>query len=175
MSKYVKDLLTKGIAKRIDGVEDALLVDVIGMDANQSVALRRQLREKNISLMVVKNSLAKRATEGSALSRAFEGSEGSLALVWGGEDFISLTKEVSALDKSSDFEKFETRGGVMDGEALTADKVKEISKWPNREEQLSILSGQILSAGANLLSQLNAPGGLLVSQLDKKAEGEEEG
>jgi ribosomal protein L10 len=172
MSKYVKDLLTKDISQRLEGVEEALLVDVIGMSANESVALRRQLRDKNIGLMVVKNSLARRATSGSPLNTAFEGSRGSIALVWGGEDFVSLTKEVSQFDK--DIKNFETRGGVMDGELLTADKVKEISKWPNREEQLSILSGQILSAGGQLLSQINAPGGLLVSQLDKKAEEEEE-
>ncbi len=172
MSKYVKDLLTKDLSKRLDGVEDALLVDVIGLDANRSVLLRRQLREQDISLMVVKNSLAKRATEGTPLHAAFEGAEGSLALVWGSEDFVSLTKVVSELDKNPDYEHFTTRGGVMDGEALSAEKVKEISKWPNRLEQLSILSGQILSPGAQLQSQLNAPGGLLVSQLDKKSEEE---
>ena len=44
------------------------------------------------------------------------------------------------------------------------EKVKEISKWPNRQQQLSILLGQILSPGAKLLSQINAPGGALLSQ-----------
>jgi ribosomal protein L10 len=169
MSKYVKDLLTKDVSQRLQGVDDALLVDVIGMDANRSVSLRRKLREKNISLLVVKNSLARRATEGGPLAPAFEGSRGSLALVWGGEDFISLAKTIAELDKSTEFEHFKTRGGVMDGESLSPEKVKEISKWPNRAEQLSILSGQILSVGARLLSQINAPGGLLLSQIDKKA------
>jgi hypothetical protein len=61
----------------------------------------------------------------------------------------------------------------MDGERLTAEKVKEISKWPNRLEQLSILSGQILSAGANLSAALLGPGGALASQIKKKGEGEE--
>ena len=41
------------------------------------------------------------------------------------------------------------KGGVMDGQPLAADQVKAVSKWPSRKEQLSILSGQILSAGAN--------------------------
>ena len=172
MSKYVKDLLTQEIARRLDGVEDALLVDVIGLDANSSVALRRRLREKDISVLVVKNSLARRATAGSPIANAFEGAAGSLAVVWGAEDFVTLTKEITALDKGAEFQKFETRGGVMDGDTLSADKVREISKWPNRTEQLSILSGQILAAGGQLLSQINAPGGLLVSQLDKKAEEE---
>lgn len=170
MSKYVKELISRDISRRLDGVEDALLVNVIGIDANQTVVLRRELRSKDIKLMVVKNSMARHATEGTPLAPAFEGVEGTLALVWGGEDFISLVKEVSQLDKSSDYESFEARGGVMDGEHLTADRVREISKWPNRVEQLSILSGQILSPGANLASQLIGPGGALASQIEKKSE-----
>jgi ribosomal protein L10 len=170
MSKYVKDLVTQEIARRLDGVDDALLVNVVGLDANKTVVLRKQLREKNINLVVVKNSLAKRATEGTPLAAAFEGTEGTLAMVWGGDDFISLTKEIVALDKGSEFEQFQARGGVMDGEHLTPERVKDISKWPNRQEQLSILVGQILSPGANLVSQMLAPGGALVSQIDKKAE-----
>jgi ribosomal protein L10 len=94
-------------------------------------------------------------------------------MLWGGEDIISLAKEVVALDKSSDFELFQARGGVMDGEHLTAERVKEISKWPNREEQLSILMGQILSPGASLSSQLIGPGGALASQIEQKSEEEE--
>lgn len=167
MSKFVKDLISKELGSRLDGVDDALLVNVIGIGANDTVVLRRQLREKNINLMVVKNSLARRATEGTPLANAFEGVEGTLAVVWGADDFVSLAKEVATLDKSVDFEKFEARGGVMDGEKLTPDRVKEISKWPNREEQLSILLGQILSPGADLQSQLTAPGGALQSQLEQ--------
>lgn len=167
MSKFVKDLISKEFSDRLEGVDDALLVNVIGMNANKTVVLRKQLREKNINLLVVKNSLARRATEGTPLAPAFEGAEGTLALVWGGEDIISLAKEVTALDKSDDFANFEARGGVMEGEGLTAERVKEISKWPNREEQLSILLGQILAPGAQLQAQLNAPGGALQSQLEQ--------
>jgi large subunit ribosomal protein L10 len=64
---------------------------------------------------------------------------------------------------------------VLDGEPLTAEKIKAISKWPNRAEQLSILSGQILSVGANLSGALLGPGGLLASQLKEKSKGEGEG
>ncbi len=64
MSKRVKDLLTKDFSSRLDGVDDALLVNVIGMDANKTVVLRRQLREKNIQLMVVRNSLAQAPRKG---------------------------------------------------------------------------------------------------------------
>lgn len=170
MSKAVKDLVISGLSKRLEGVNDCVLVDVIGMEANDTCALRKRLREKNISLTVVKNGLARRATEGTPLAPAFEQMEGSLAVCWGGEDFIDLVKEVTELDKGDEFEKFEARGGVMDGESLTSDKVKEISKWPNRVEQLSLLAGQILGPGSTLAAQLIGPGGTLAGQVKSKSE-----
>jgi ribosomal protein L10 len=172
MSKYVKNLLSREIAQRLEGVQNALLVNVIGMDANQTVVLRRELRQKDIQLMVVKTSMARRATEGTSLAPAFQGAEGSLALVWGGDDFVALVKEITKLDQSATYELFQARGGVMDGEPLTADRVREISKWPNRLEQLSVLSGQFLAPGAQVAAQLIGPGGALASQIEKKAEAE---
>ena len=172
MSKKVKELVTNTFKSRLDGVDDCLVADVIGLDANSAVKLRKQLREKNIHLMVVKNSLARRATEGTSLAPAFEGLGGTACVVWGAEDFVSLVKEVVDLDKSDEFEVFKARGGVMDGEQLSPEKVKEISKWPNRLEQLSILSGQITSGWTTLQSQLTGPGGQLASQVEQKSKDE---
>ena len=173
MSKYVKELMTKDIQRRLEDVSDLLLVNVIGMEANQNVALRKQLREKNIHLVVVKNSLARRATEGTALAPAFEGMEGTCAVVWGGEDIVSLAKVVVKLSQQEQFAPFAPKGGVMEGQPLTADEVKKVSKWPSRSEQLSILMGQILSPGATLSAQLLSVGAKLASQIKKKSEEEE--
>lgn len=175
MSKFVKDQLTKDLSNRLTGIEDCLVANVIGLDANSTSALRKRLREKNISLMVVKNSLACRATEGTSLNPAFEGLDGTNAVVWGAEDFVSLVKEVQALHKDEeDFEKFEARGGVLDGEKLTPEKVAEISKWPSREEQLSILAGQILGPGSGLVAAIKGAGGTLAGQVKSIIEKQEE-
>ena len=170
MSKYLKDLMTNELKSKLDGVGDALVVNVIGMEANANVELRRSLREKNMHLMVVKNSLARRATEGTALAPAFEGTTGTSAVVWGGEDVVSLAKEVMRLAKVDGYEPFAARGGVMDGEKLSSEEVVAVSKWPNREEQLSLLVGQILGPGATLSAQLLGPGKLLASQVKQKGE-----
>jgi large subunit ribosomal protein L10 len=171
MSKYVKGLIIDDVARKIQGVNDALMCNVIGLDSEKTVQLRRELRSKGIHLMVVKNALARRAAEGTPLAPAFAETDGSLALVWGSEDFVSLCKEMVGLYKKPEYEKMKAIGGVMDGDRLTAEKVEEVSKWPNRQGQLSILLGQILSPGAKLLSQLNAPGGALASQISQIAEG----
>lgn len=173
MSKYVKQLVTDEIRKKLDGVQDALVVNVIGLNTDKTFALRKSLRAKNIHLLVVKNSLARRATEQTSLSPAFEGAEGTCAICWGSTDFVQLAKEITEIVKDPQFEKFELRGGVMDREKLTSARVEEVSKWPSRTEQLSILLGQILAPGSQLLSQLKAPGGALASQIKKKSEGEE--
>ena len=172
MSKLLKSKIAEDYRQKLDGVSDALLVDVIGLDSGNTYSLRKELRSKNIQLLVVKSSLARRATDGTVLAQAFEGGEGSLAVVWGGEDFVSLAKEVVELQKKPEFEKCQSRGGVMDGEKLSAEKVKEVSKWPNRAGQISILLGQILSPGSQLLSQLGSPGGALASQIEKKSKEE---
>jgi len=170
MSKFVKDLVTDHLKHRLTGVDEALLVNLTGIDANTNHRLRRELREKDISLMVIKNSLARRAAEGTALAPAFEGLAGPSALVWGGEDIVALAKEVIRFTKDRDFEPLEARGGIMEGEALTGEEVVAISKWPSRSEQLSILVGQMLNPGGALASQLNSVGESLASQIEQRAD-----
>jgi large subunit ribosomal protein L10 len=173
MSKYVKDLVTKDLQQRFEGVNDALLVSVAGLNALKNYELRKQLRNQKIQLLVVKNSMVRRATEGTPLATAFDKAEGSLAVVWGSTDIVSLAKTITKFAEDKNFAPFETRGGVMDGARLTAAQVKEVSSWPSREEQLSLLVGQILGPGAKLAAQLIGPGGALVSQIKQKSEEEE--
>lgn len=174
MSKLVKQLITDHLKERLDNVGDLLVVDIVGLNANRNGALRRHLRSKNISMMVVKNSLARRATEGTSLSAAFEGSQGTMALVWGATDIVALAKEVVRLAGDKAYAPLAAKGGVMGGAALSADEVKLVSKWPSREEQLAILMGQVLSPGATLCGQLTAAGGALASQIKQRGDEESE-
>lgn len=173
MSKYLKNLITDHLRGRLEGVQDAVLVNVVGLDANTNTRLRKELREKDIHVLAVKNSLAARATEGTPLAPLFDGLEGTAAICWGGEDVVGLTKEVMRLAGDEEFAPFAARGGVMDGKHLSPEEVTRVSKMPNREEQLSILAGQILGPGSRLAAQLLGPGGALASQIAQKADEEE--
>lgn len=173
MSKYVKNLVTGDIKNRLEGVADAVLVNVIGMDSASTYGIRKKLRSKGINMLAIKSSLAARATEGGSLRPMFNNQAGSLAVVWGCEDFVSLAKEMADIVKSKEFAKFELKGGVMDGDALTADQVLAISKWPSRTEQISMLVGQILSPGSNLVSQILSGGSNLAGQVKTLIENKE--
>lgn len=174
MSKYVKNLLADELKNRFEGVDDAIIVDVIGMDSDSTFRIRKHFREKGVQMLVVKRSIANRATEESRLQPLFDQKQGSVAVVWGCEDFVSLAKEVAAVVKDEEtYPNFILKGGVMDGDRLDDKEVLAISKWPNRQEQIAMLVGQILGPGSQLSAQLKGPGSKLASQVKQVLENQE--
>ena len=77
MSKYVKNLITENLRQRLKNVNDALLVNMVGLTANANNRLRGELAGKNVNVIVVKNSLAARATTGTPLEPMFQGLTGT--------------------------------------------------------------------------------------------------
>ena len=174
MSKLVKKLVSRDISNRLNGVNDAIVANIVGMTGEQNYNIRKTFRESGVTVMVVKRTMAERATEGTSLRPAFTHQSGSMAVIWGCEDFVSLVRMVTKMADSGKFVKLEIKGGVMDGEALTADQVKKVSKWPSRQEQISMLVGQILSPGATLSGQLVGPARKIAGQVKKMIENLEE-
>ncbi|MEL7265620.1 MAG: 50S ribosomal protein L10 [Planctomycetota bacterium] len=171
MSKLVKEIITQEIADKLKGVEDAAVVSYVGMDVNTTNELRGALAEKDVNLLVVKNSLARRATVDSNVHAAFVGRTGQIAVCWGAMEFPTLAKIIVDLHKDdAKFEKFVAEGGAMDGQSLDQDGLIAASKLPTREEQLSMLVGQILGPGASLSAALLGPGKKLASQVKQKSE-----
>ena len=127
MSKLVKELISDAVKNRLSGVEDLVVVNVAGMTANRAHKLRMELRGKKMEILVIKNSLARKAVEGTSLAPAFEGLDGPAAIVWGGTDNVDVAKEVTRLAGDKQFEPFAPRGGVMGGSRLSGDEVKAVS------------------------------------------------
>jgi hypothetical protein len=98
MSKAVKNMLVDDLKNRLQDVGDVIVVSLGQLDAQQTTQLRQTLRKKEISLQLVKNSLARRATAGTPLEPAMEDAAGMLALAWGGEDVVDLAKELDRAD-----------------------------------------------------------------------------
>ena len=170
MSKTIKSMLVDDLKSRLDGVGELIIVSLGKLDAQKTTQLRQTLRKKKISLQMVKNSLARMATRGTPLAPAFEKTEGMLAIAWGGEDVVDLAKELDRLAGVKDFEGFECRGGALDGTRLEPTDVKQVAKWPTRAEQLSLLSGQILSVAATLAGQIVSAGGGLAGQIASRVD-----
>lgn len=173
MSKFVKQLIIDSLKAKLENIDYAMLVSFVGLDANRNHALRGILADKGIEMTLIKNSLADRATVGSPINPLFKNIEGQVALCWGSQDIVSLAKELVKLTKEKTLKGFEIKGAVMDGEKLDAARAVEVSKWPNREEQIAMLLGQIVGVGSKLSGQCISVGGGLVSQFKQIAEKED--
>ncbi|MGL4944076.1 MAG: 50S ribosomal protein L10 [Thermoguttaceae bacterium] len=167
MSKYVKNLQSEGVRNRLGDVQSLMVVSLVGITGKTNHALRGILAAKGIELLVVKNSVAQRAAAGTSLANGLANLGGSCALCWGTSDVVTLAKEVVKLASDRNFKGFEVCGAVLDGEPLDAKSAAEVSKWPTREEQISLLLGQIVGVGSKLSGQLIAAGGALASQIEK--------
>ena len=134
MSKFVKNIITEELKKRLDGVENALLVNVVGMQVNDVNKLRALLAEKEIRILVVKNSLAARATAGTSLKEKQFAKFSLLGGVMDGEAF--------AADQAVEISKWPTREEQI---AILLGQITGVAAG---------LSSQLLSGGANLASQI---------------------
>ena len=169
MSKTVKNMLISDVENRIGEARDLLVVDSSRLDAITTNRMRLALREKNITALTVRNSLARRALHKLGISTLDETLNGPTTLLWGGEDIVALSREIAKWAK--EVGKLEIKGGTVEGTALDAGEVDRLSKSPSREELIGQIAGLILSPGAQLAGALLGPGGKLCGQL--KAIGEE--
>lgn len=170
MSKYVKKLMMDDLRETFAGVRDLLIVDLKGVDAISDNAMRLKLREKEIHIRVVRNSLARKVFSETGLAGICDHFDGPTAVVWGGPTLVDLAKEIT--EWTDKLEKLDVKGGASAGESISAADVVALSKLPSREELIAIVVGQVLSPGARLASLILSPGSRLASQLKTRAEGE---
>jgi large subunit ribosomal protein L10 len=171
MSKAVKGMVIGEIESRLGEARDLLIVDVSGLDGVTANQMRLALEAKGVTLLTVKNTLARRALE----KRGVGGLEGTLqgpsTLVWGGEDVVQLSKEIAKWAK--DLEKLQIKGATVDGQTLDRKGVEDLSRSPSRLELIGQIAGLLLSPGARLAAALLGPGGKLAGQITKMSESEE--
>jgi large subunit ribosomal protein L10 len=162
MSKLVKDLVTKELTTRLDGIEGVGVVNPRGINGKKNHSLRSRLRDAGLRMTVVKNTLARRAVENGSKLKGFDKLlDGPSAVIYGKKSSISAVARV-LLDAKKENEALELRGVFFDGETYLGDEgVKTASKLPTREEAIGNLVGLILSPGRNLGAALKGPGGKL--------------
>jgi large subunit ribosomal protein L10 len=165
MSKFVKDAITKELTKRFEGLEGVGVFNPRGIGATKNNLLRRRLRAKGLRVSVVRNSLARRAVDGSKLSGFDKLLDGPSAVVYGKDASISTLARLLLEEKKLDA-KMELRGIFFDGEVFVGEAgVKTVSTMPTREEAVANVIASILGPGRTLAAALKGPGGTLGSVL----------
>jgi large subunit ribosomal protein L10 len=174
MSKAVKEMMIGDIRSELGDRKDLIVLDVSKMDAISQNQMRLELRKKGVTLLGVKNTLAKLALKQSGFESIDAILDGPSTLVWGGEDIVGLSREMAEWAKKID--KISIKGGVVDGQGVGSGEVEEISKGPSRLELIGQIAGLLLSPGARLAGALLGPGGTISGQLKAMSEeAQEEG
>jgi large subunit ribosomal protein L10 len=173
MSKYVKNMLIGAITDRMGENRDMLVVDCSKLDAVTANKWRLALQEKKITALTVRNTLARQALNKVGVTSLDPILEGPSTLIWGSEDVVALSKEITRWAK--ELQPLEIKGGTVEGTTLNAAEVDQLSKSPSREELIGMIAGQILSPGANLAAALLGPGSTIASQLKTITDAEGDG
>lgn len=157
MSKTVKSLLIRDYQQRLEGVSDALIISIRGVNAIDNNKMRLDLAKKRIKITVVRNNLATHAFKGTPLA-VLEGLfEGPSALAYGAEGVVDVARAI--VDWAKKLEKLELRGAVLEGVLYEGKKaVEELSKFPTRIEAQSQVVTLVLSPARGIMGQVRSPG-----------------
>ena len=120
MSKQVKDLITREFQARLKDIDGVAVINPRGINAIKNNLIRRRLHEKGLRMMVVKNTLARRATDGTALKGFEKLLDGPSAVVYGKQSLPTIARAV--LDEKKADETLELRGVFFDGEVYEGDR-----------------------------------------------------
>lgn len=172
MNRAEKQGTIREIQEVIEQNDAFYLVDFKGLKVKDISALRDRVRETSGHLRVVKNTLLKKAAEGTDLAGADEWMEGPTALAWSPSDPIPLAKALVTFAKENP--NLKVKGGVVDGKAVDATGVETLSKLPGLDQIRAGLIALLQAPATKLATILQTPArnvAVCLSEKGKQSEG----
>jgi len=148
----------KDLEELIQRFQDAKAAMVVGfqkMTVAKDQELRNQLREAGVSYEVVKNTLARRASEGTALEGANDHFKGVTAVALSNADPVGLSKAISKFAKANP-EIFTFKAGIVEGKVVALNEVEAIASLPSKEELISKVMFLINCQAQRLVTVISA-------------------
>ena len=143
----LKQPIVQEIAEHVKDAQAVVLADARGLTVAQDTQLRRDLRAGNVFYKIYKNTMMRRAFEGTDFAQLDDLLNGPSALAVSLEDPAAPARVLMKFAKTNP--ALELKGGVVEGKFYDADALKEIALIPSRDELLSKLLGSIQSPIAN--------------------------
>ena len=140
----VKKNAVEEIKNLISSSKSIVLVDYKGMTVSNDTALRKAMRENNVTYKVIKNTLFKKACEQLGITGLEEALNGTTAFAFGSEDETVAPRLVKNAMK--DYNALSIKAGYYNGKAIDEAEVKALASIPGKEQLV-----------AQLLYVLNAP------------------
>lgn len=152
-NQLAKAPIVAQIAEDIKDAECVMLVDYCGLTVEQDTALRKELRENGVIYKVCKNTMMKRAFEGTPCEGLAEHLEGPSALAVSKDDATAPARIICKFAKEN--KALELKGGVVEGTLYDQAGLTELSKIPSREDLIAKLLGSMKSPIADFARVIN--------------------
>jgi len=131
-----------------------VFADYKGVTSEQMNALRRSMRDKNVTVKVAKNNLVRVALKGTAKEQAVDKLAGPVVTFFAEGDAVEMAKAISEFSKK--VEAFTIREGFLGDQTMSEAQIKQLATLPSREQLiaqlLSVMNGPI----RNFVCVLNA-------------------
>jgi large subunit ribosomal protein L10 len=170
MQKSEKEQAVAELTERLRTAETLIVADYRGLTNAQIDGLRTKLMEHGARFSVVKNTLTRRAAEAAgadALLALLEGPS-AIAFVESGGDPVAVAKALG--DAARDTKILAIRGGVLEGQSMSADDIESLAKLPPAEVLRAQLVGAIVSPLTTVVMLLAAPIRDIVGLIDARIE-----
>lgn len=129
-----------------------ILSDYRGLDVESMNALRKQLREKNAEIRVVKNTLLRIASEGTDLEQIKDQFTGPTAVTISDVDPVFPAKVLKAFSKNN--KSFQIKGGILGGKPLDVSDIEGLASLPDRDVLLAQLMSVFNASQSGLVNVL---------------------
>ncbi len=134
-----KQAIVAELTEKIQKAQAGIIVDYKGITVEEDTALRRECRENAVDYSVVKNTLLRFAFNNTGLSDLDELLNGTTSLALCDDDPVAPARIMNDYAKKLT-DKFEIKGGFMDGKPVSLDTIKSLASIP----ALPVLQAQVL-------------------------------
>lgn len=148
-----KDLET--LTQQFQEAKGAMVVGFQKLTVTKEQDLRNQIRAAGANYTVVKNTLARKAAEGTQFAQASEHFKGVTALALTQNDPVTLSKVVSKFAKDNG-EIFKFKVGIVEGNVVSLKDVEAIAALPPKEELISKIMFLVNCQAQRLVTVLSA-------------------
>jgi large subunit ribosomal protein L10 len=139
---------------KVDSTSTAVVTEYRGMTVAQISTLRRQLRTLDADYKVFKNTLVRRAIEGTSVAPLEEFLVGPTAIAFVNGDVSAVAKALRDFAKATP--TLVVKGGVLDGKALSLKDLTALADLPSRDVLLARFAGLLASPMTTMAGLLKA-------------------
>jgi large subunit ribosomal protein L10 len=156
LTKAKKAVQIDKLTHELEGASSAIVGTFTKLTVSQDFELRKVVRGAGGRYRVLKNKLAARAAKGTKVEQALQGLKGVSSVAYTSGDPVALAKALSTWMQEN--AEFTFKLGIVDGQVITVEEVKQLATMPSKEEIFSKLLFLINAPAQRLVTVMNAAG-----------------